>query len=322
MLSHQPEVSRLLVAEHVQQLVGASRSKNVDRARSRPVRRPSRLGVVARELAPRTWETSNPSAIPAPGADRERETAAPGVVLVVWRYCAGMRQTTLALALLVLAVFAATGRSATSVAACAPNHATSEYSGYVQRAVDSGRDLWGHELLSARSGPTLHASEGRLAPLLYGVQRRLRRLTPSGFYYVPLSFSWSNYGSTVFALHVADGSEVITRRVGGAALQIWVGNGGERYGSCVSRLQPARLAEGHLPILETSYTDANGVRYRQESFVGHVYGTYGVPSIISFIRVDVDATGARAGAKVRFDPTRWLGRTGPERSGTRKGVRL
>src|SRR4051812_5016406 len=233
-----------------------------------------------------------------------------------------MRQTTLALALLVLAVFAATGRSATSVAACAPNRATSEYSGYVQRAVDSRGDLWGHELLSARGGPTLRASEGRLAPLLYGVQRRLRRLTPSGFYYVPLSFSWSNYGSTVFALHVADGSEVITRRVGGAGLQIWVGNGGERYGSCVSRLQPARLAEGHLPIIQTSYTDANGVRYRQESFVGHVFGAYGVPSIISFIRLEVDAGSARASAKVRFDPTRWLGRTGPERSGTSKGARL
>jgi hypothetical protein len=233
-----------------------------------------------------------------------------------------MRQAVLLVsALVVLAVFAANGRTA-SVAGCAPNRATAEYAGFVQRAVDSGRDLWGHELLAARGGPTLHAAQGRLAPLLFGVQRKLRRLTPSGFYYVPLSFSWSNYGSTVFALHVADGSEVITRRVGGPGLQIWVGNGGERYGSCVSRLKPARLAEGHLPLLETSYTDAYGVRYRQESFVGHVYGTYGVPSIISFIRLEVDATAARASAKVRFDPTRWLGRTGPERSGTRKGARL
>jgi hypothetical protein len=232
-----------------------------------------------------------------------------------------MRYLAVALALLVLTVFAANGRTA-SVSTCAPNRATAEYAGFVQRAVDSGRDLWGHELLTARGGPTLQAAEGRLAPLLLGVQRRLRRLTSSGFYYVPLSFSWSNYGSTVFALHVADGSEVITRRVGGPALQIWVGNGGERYGSCVARLQPARLAEGHLPILDTSYTDANGVRYRQQSFVGHVYGTYGVPSIISFIRLEVDASSARASAKVRFDPTRWLGRTGPERSGTRKGARL
>ena len=154
------------------------------------------------------------------------------------------------------------------------------------------------------------------------MQRKLRPLTPSGFYYVPLSFSWSNYGSTVFALHVADGSEVMTRRVGGPGVEIWVGNGGERYGSCVSRLRPARLADGHLPILETSYTDANGVRYKQESFVGHVYGTYGVRSILSFIRLDVDATGAQSSAHVRFDPTHWLGRVGPDRSGTRAGVRL
>jgi hypothetical protein len=53
MLSHQPEVSRLLVAERVEQLV-ASRSQHVDRARSRPVRKPSRLGVVARQLPTRT----------------------------------------------------------------------------------------------------------------------------------------------------------------------------------------------------------------------------------------------------------------------------
>jgi len=115
-----------------------------------------------------------------------------------------MRQAAVALALLVLGVFAANGRTA-SAPPCAANRATAEYTGYIQRAVDSGRDLWGHELLAARGGPTLHAAEGRLAPLLFGVQRKLRPLTPSGFYYVPLSFSWSNYGSTVFALHVADG---------------------------------------------------------------------------------------------------------------------
>jgi hypothetical protein len=232
-----------------------------------------------------------------------------------------MRYLLLALALLALATFAANGRTA-SVSACAANRATAEYTGYVQRAVDSGRDLWGHELLAARGGPTYRAAEGRIAPLLFGVQRRLRPLTPTGFYYVPLSFSWSNYGSTVFALHVADGSEVITRRVGGPGVALYVGNGGERYGSCVERLRPARLADGHLPLIETSYTDGYGVRYRQESFVGHVYGVYGVRSIISFIRLTVDARDARASAHVRFDPNRWLGRTGPERSGTRAGVRL
>ena len=54
MLSHQPEVSRLLVAERVQQLAGASRPYDAGRARSRPVRKASRLGVVARQLPTRT----------------------------------------------------------------------------------------------------------------------------------------------------------------------------------------------------------------------------------------------------------------------------
>lgn len=232
-----------------------------------------------------------------------------------------MRSLLIATGLLVVAVFAAGGRSAVAPA-CGPNRAPLEYASAVQRAVDSGRDLWGHALLAARGGPTYRAAEGHLAPLLLGIQRKLRPLTPTGFYYVPLSFSWSNYGSTVFALHVADGSEIITRRVGGPAMRIYVGNGGELYGSCVERLRPAQFAEGHLPVLETSYTDRYGVRYRQESFVGHVYGTFGVRSIISFVRLQVDARHARATAHVRFDPTRWLRRTGPERSGTRAGVRL
>ncbi|MFL5953878.1 MAG: hypothetical protein ACJ76I_07205 [Gaiellaceae bacterium] len=228
---------------------------------------------------------------------------------------------TLGVATIALAGPALDARTAAGPA-CDSNRATLEYTNYVQGAVDSGPDRWGLDLLAARGGPTYRGAQGRLAPLLFGVQRGLRPLTATGFYYVPLSFSWSNYGSTVFALHVADGSEVITRHVGGPALGIYVGNGGERYGSCVERLRPARLAGGHLPLIETSYTDGYGVRYRQESFVGHVFGVYGVRSIISFIRLDVDARNARASAHVRFDPTRWLGRTGPERSGTRAGVRL
>jgi hypothetical protein len=54
MLSHQPEVSRLLVAERVQQLAEASRPRHADRAPSRPVRKPSRPDAVARQLPTRT----------------------------------------------------------------------------------------------------------------------------------------------------------------------------------------------------------------------------------------------------------------------------
>ena len=90
----------------------------------------------------------------------------------------------------------------------------------------------------------------------------------------------------MFALHVADGSEIITRHVGGPSLTFYVGNGRERYGSCTGRLHPARLAEGYLPIVQTSYVDANGVKYRQESFVGRAYGAR---SVVSFVKLDVDA---------------------------------
>jgi hypothetical protein len=77
------------------------------------------------------------------------------------------------------------------------------------------------------------------------------------------------------ALHVADGSEVVSERVGGPALEVSVG--GERYGSCLARLTPARLADGWLPILRTRYAG-----YAQESFAAHVPET---GSLVSFVRV-------------------------------------
>ena len=183
----------------------------------------------------------------------------------------------------------------------------------MQRAVASGRDLWGGELLRARGGPTYAAARRFLTPLTQGMQWQGRPLTSSGAYYVPLSFPFTSYGSTVFALHVADGSEIVTRHVGGPSLSVYVGSGSERYGSCTSRLQPARLAEGDLPILQTSYTDAAGVRYRQESFVGRAYGAYGARSVISFVRLVVDARNASKGATVRLVPWRRLAHSAPDR---------
>ncbi|MGI8973232.1 MAG: hypothetical protein ACR2HI_03535, partial [Gaiella sp.] len=76
--------------------------------------------------------------------------------------------------------------------------------------------------------------------------------------------------------------------------------GSERYGACLARLRSARLAEGYLPILRTSYVDANGVRYRQESFAGRIAS---VESLASFVRLEVDARDARGGARVRLLPS-------------------
>jgi hypothetical protein len=227
-------------------------------------------------------------------------------------------------AALLVAVTTGSARDARSAAAsrCGPRWASAAYTGEVRQAIDSGRDLWGERLLSAHGGPTYAAAQRYLTPLLHAIQRQQRPLTPSGFYYVPLSFPFTSYGSTVFALHVADGSQIITRHVGGPSLAIYVGKGNERYGACEARLQPARLAAGYLPIVQTSYTDAAGVRYRQESFVGRSYGAYGAKSVISFVKLQVDASAARAGATVRLVPWKRLAHTAPDRLALRGATRL
>src|SRR5262249_6704725 len=113
-----------------------------------------------------------------------------------------------------------------------------------------------------------------------------------------------------------------TRRVEGPSLTVDVGNGSELYGSCTPPLTPARLADGYLPILETSYVDAQGVRDRHESFVRRRRGTLRARSVISFIRLTVDARHARANATVRLVPSQRLVRTGPDRMSVGRRARL
>ncbi len=127
-------------------------------------------------------------------------------------------------------------------------------------------------------------------------------LTASGVYYLPFGVPAGAQGATSVALHLADGSEIVSRRVGGPSLTVWVGaRGGERYGSCLARLDEPRLAGGWLPILQTGYVDAGGVHYRQESFAAR---TGKAPSLVSFLRLTVDARGARAGATIRLASSR------------------
>ena len=207
-------------------------------------------------------------------------------------------------------------------AACAPVRASPAYAASVTHAVASGRDVWGERLLHARGGPALAPAVRLLAPLTQARQWEGRPLTASGAYYLPFSFPFTPKGSTVFALHVSDGSEILTRRVGGPSLSIEVGDGNERYGSCAGRLGRARLADGSLPILETSYLDARGVRYRQESFVGRANGRLGARSVISFVRLEVDARKARVGATARFVPSQRLTRSGLDRLSLGRRARL
>jgi hypothetical protein len=210
-------------------------------------------------------------------------------------------------------------RTAAAPAPCVARAVSSAYGASVAQAAASGRDLWGDRLLAAPSGPTLAAARSFLAPLSRGLQWQGKPLTASGSYYVPLSFPFSAHGSTVYALHVADGSEILTRRVDGPSLQLFVGSGGERYGTCAARRGPARLAGGWLPLLETSYVDAGGVRYRQESFVGRAFGAR---SVVSFVKLVVDAREATRDAVVRVVPWRRLARLTSDHLGTGGRTRL
>ena len=230
------------------------------------------------------------------------------------------RASTCMAAAAALAALAGVGDACPAVAAGCPARALSaEYTASVQRAVASGRDLWGEQLLRAPGGPTLAAARSFLAPLRRAVQWYRQPLTPTGSYYVPLSFPFSSRGSTVYALHVADGSEIESRVVGGPSLSLYVGSGRERFGSCAARRRPAGLAAGYLPVIETGYTDANGVRYRQESFVGRALGAR---SVVSFVRLIADARHARRAATVRLVPWRTLTRIAPARLGANGRARL
>src|ERR1700709_1126252 len=131
-------------------------------------------------------------------------------------------------ALLVIVALGNHGRArAAGAPACALRQATAAYTSFVQRAVSSGPDLWGNVLLHKPGGPTYADARSYLTPLTQAMQWEGRPLTTSGSYYLPLSFPFTPYGSTVFALHVADGSQIITRHVGGASLAVYVGSGSE-----------------------------------------------------------------------------------------------
>jgi hypothetical protein len=221
-----------------------------------------------------------------------------------------------------VAAGAGTAGSRSEAATCASAQALPSYTASVARAVASDRDVWGEQLLRAPDGPTLAAASRHLAPLTQGLQWQGQPLTASGAYYLPFSFPFTTHGSTVFALHAADGSEILTRRFDGPSLTIDVGDGTERYGSCESRLRPASLADGYLPVLDTAYEDAAGVDYAQESFVGRVNGKAGTRSVISFVRLTVDARHARTGATVRLVPSEHLVPSGKDRLSLGRRTRL
>jgi hypothetical protein len=200
-------------------------------------------------------------------------------------------------AVLLAAGVLSASRAATSGAPDCPSHrATSSYAGSVFRALRSKHDVWGNDLIGRPNGPTYAAVRRLLKPLLFARGGK-KSLTTSGIYYLPFAQPLGVRGATIVALHVADGSEILSQTATGPRMTVFVGRyGRERYGSCLSRLAPAKLAEGYLPVLLTEYVDRTGTRYRQESFSVRGLGT---GSLVSFVRLTVEAS-SRTGAVVRF----------------------
>jgi len=214
-----------------------------------------------------------------------------------------------ALAAVVVALVAASA-SPTVVAArpsCTNGPITPAYAGSVRRALAAKQDVWGNALIARPNGPTYGAVRRLLKPLLFA-RSKTKALTTSGVYYLPFAQPLGVRGAHTVALHVADGSEILSQTAKGPRVRVFVGpDGHERYGSCLSRLTPARLADGFLPILETQYVDAAGTRYRQESFAVRGLGT---GELVSFVRLTADATSGH-GAVIQLVP-----------EGSRRGARV
>jgi hypothetical protein len=152
----------------------------------------------------------------------------------------------------VLAVLAAAALAAPTSCASAP--VAPAHAARVDRILRSGRDVWGDQLLRAPGGPTYDRARRYLPPLLLARTSKQRPLTRSGAYYLPFS-----HGRGVM-LHVADGGEIFFDRVGGPSVTIFAGNA--RFAAC-----NARLADGWLPILQTTFRGTV-----QESFAARAGG--------------------------------------------------
>jgi hypothetical protein len=187
---------------------------------------------------------------------------------------------------------------------CRPLRLDAGYVAGVRQALASGRDIPGAALLKSPGGATYAGVARYLKPLMLAGHppgNRQMSLTASGVYYLPFGLPNAAGGATTIALHVADGSQIISNRADDRdRLTVYVGvDGRERYGSCLARLAVPQLYRGYLPILETSYTDATGTTYRQESFVAW---SPTMQSPLSFVRVSIEPRSVHPSpARVRFE---------------------
>jgi hypothetical protein len=156
-----------------------------------------------------------------------------------------------------------------------------EYEQQVNVALNSKTDVWGEQVLALPEGPTYENIKDYLAPLkLMGTA-----VTESGVYYIPFGRPLNPSGFGPAALHVGDGSQIISQVHSGDKVTIFVGaSGNERYGFAEARLEQECLEDGYYPILQNQYTDVDRVKYFQESFSDYLFAT---TELVSFIKLKV-----------------------------------
>ena len=164
------------------------------------------------------------------------------------------------------------------------------YEKRLNQALLAKRDVWGEELMARPDGVTYENIKDLLRPMtLIGDY-----VTTSGVHYVVFGAPPGITGGGDCALHVGDGSEIISRHhKTGRRTVFFVGEDGkERFGQDLRKLREPHLFDGYQPVLLSEYRDAQGVIHRQESFAAHIPET---TSLVSFIKL----VPTRAGAPVK-----------------------
>ena len=167
------------------------------------------------------------------------------------------------------------------------------YKANVEQALASGSDVMGDKALAAPTGPTYANVKNDLTPLMYALAPAASGsyLDDSGVYYIPFGQPSGPDDRGAIALHVADGSQIISDKSGNRSLRVFVGStGAERYGECLADLATPALRSGYLPVLETSYRDHDGVQYQQESFATNIPGT---DLLASYVKISASAGRSR-----------------------------
>jgi hypothetical protein len=155
------------------------------------------------------------------------------------------------------------------------------YEQKVNAALDAATDVWGEQVLALPEGPTFENIKDYLTPLkILGTA-----YTESGIYYIPFGRPVNLAGFGPAALHVGDGSQIISQELSGDKVTVFTGaSGNERYGYFEASLEQERLEGGYYPVLQNQYTDVDGVTYFQESFSDYLFAT---TELVSFVKLKV-----------------------------------